>query len=506
VKLRLIAAVALIALGAGAIGLVIVRPGSGANAPQYLTAAAAVTDVVAQASATGSLQAVTTYGLRFGEAPRPASSSTSSSASSSSASSGSGSSTAVWPVSTVTVAVGDVVTRGQVLATADTSDANTQLLLAKANLAAAQARLASDKAGADPVTRAQAADSIKQAQQQLSSARSALSTTQQKNALAVSQAQTAVTAAENQLSTDESASAPQTVIDQDIKAIQQAKDNLASAKVNATASNSSASQQVAAASLSVTIARDGYNAKVAPASAAQIASDNAAVLTAQSTVADAEAALNYSKLTSPEDGVVTAISITPGLSAPATDAIDIQSTALQVVAQISESDVVSLKVGQPTTVTIGATKAGVDGTVASVSPIASSSGSSSVVTYQIVVSLPTPPAGALAGMSASVAVTTAQASNVLAVPAAALVGSAGSYSVRVLSGGQAVVVPVGVGLITSAMAEITSGLTAGQTVITGVATQRTGTTGTGTGGAGLGIPVGGGFGGGGGGNFRGANP
>jgi len=109
-------------------------------------------------------------------------------------------------------------------------------------------------------------------------------------------------------------------------------------------------------------------------------------------------------------------------------------------------------------------------------------------------------------MSASVAVTTAQASNVLAVPAAALVGSAGSYSVRVLSGGQAVVVPVGVGLITSAMAEITSGLTAGQTVITGVATQRTGTTGTGTGGAGLGIPVGGGFGGGGGGNFRGANP
>jgi len=287
VKLRLIAAVALIALGAGAIGLVIVRPGSGANAPQYLTAAAAVTDVVAQASATGSLQAVTTYGLRFGEAPRPASSSTSSSASSSSASSGSGSSTAVWPVSTVTVAVGDVVTRGQVLATADTSDANTQLLLAKANLAAAQARLASDKAGADPVTRAQAADSIKQAQQQLSSARSALSTTQQKNALAVSQAQTAVTAAENQLSTDESASAPQTVIDQDIKAIQQAKDNLASAKVNATASNSSASQQVAAASLSVTIARDGYNAKVAPASAAQIASDNAAVLTAQSTEARA---------------------------------------------------------------------------------------------------------------------------------------------------------------------------------------------------------------------------
>ncbi len=60
--------------------------------------------------------------------------------------------------------------------------------------------------------------------------------------------------------------------------------------------------------------------------------------------------------------------------------------------------------------------------------------------------------------------------------------------------------PVQVGLVTNTTAEIKSGLTAGEAVVTGVANAQTGTTNTttgGFGGGGLGIP-GGGFGGGGG--------
>jgi macrolide-specific efflux system membrane fusion protein len=98
-------------------------------------------------------------------------------------------------------------------------------------------------------------------------------------------------------------------------------------------------------------------------------------------------------------------------------------------------------------------------------------------------------------MSADIEVTTAQKAGVLSVPAAALNGSAGDYTVLVMGAdGVPTAQAVGVGLVTSSLAEITSGLTEGQTVVTGVNTARTGTTTTTGGGlsGGLGFPAGGG--------------
>ena len=91
--------------------------------------------------------------------------------------------------------------------------------------------------------------------------------------------------------------------------------------------------------------------------------------------------------------------------------------------------------------------------------------------------------------------------NVIAVPTIALVGSNGSYEVRVLdANGQVQLRPVTVGLTTSTLAEIKSGLSEGDQVVTGTATARQNTTTTGGGGIGA-FPVGGG-GAGGGRNFR----
>jgi multidrug efflux pump subunit AcrA (membrane-fusion protein) len=78
-------------------------------------------------------------------------------------------------------------------------------------------------------------------------------------------------------------------------------------------------------------------------------------------------------------------------------------------------------------------------------------------------------------MSAEIAVTTASATNVLAVPAIAL-GTAtdGTYTVQVLdASGQPQSVAVDVGLISTSLAEITSGLTEGTAVVTGTASDRT---------------------------------
>jgi hypothetical protein len=82
------------------------------------------------------------------------------------------------------------------------------------------------------------------------------------------------------------------------------------------------------------------------------------------------------------------------------------------------------------------------------------------------------------------------------VPAAALVGTTGNYAVRILGAdGQPQVKQVDVGLVTSSLAEIKSGLDQGEAVITGTASDRTQTTVTNGFGPGGGTFIGGGGGG-----------
>ena len=84
----------------------------------------------------------------------------------------------------------------------------------------------------------------------------------------------------------------------------------------------------------------------------------------------------------------------------------------------------------------------------------------------------------------------------IAVPAIALVGSSGNYSVRIIDAdGPSQLVPVQVGLVTTSLAEIQSGVSAGDTVVIGTVSARTSTT-TGTTGGGVAIRgIGGGGGG-----------
>jgi RND family efflux transporter MFP subunit len=361
-RLKLVAALALIVVGVAAVGIVIFAPGiaNGQASTQYLTAQATTTDVTQQAVATGNLAAATTYSLAFGQAPQLTSSSSSSS-------SGGGSGTLTWPVKEVKVAVGDSVKKGAVLATADSAAAVRALRTAQASLASAHDRLNADLGNTN-------------------------------------------------------------------------------------------------------------------ATLAQIASDRANVADLQAQVDDAQTAVDQATLKAPADGIVTAVNVVTGFDAPSGAAIELAGGGLQVEASFTETDVPSLKSGQPATVTITSLGATAEGTVTLVEPIANSSGNSSVVTYTAQVTLTNPPAAARPGMSVSVAVTTAQATNVLAVPAIALIGSSGNYEVRVVAAdGQVSLVPVQVGLVTSSTAEITSGLSAGDSVVVGTSTQRTGTTTTGTG-------------------------
>jgi macrolide-specific efflux system membrane fusion protein len=215
---------------------------------------------------------------------------------------------------------------------------------------------------------------------------------------------------------------------------------------------------------------------------------------AQTAERDLQAQVAAATLVAPIDGIVSAVNVRPGLDAPSGDAIVVDAATYEVTADVVESDISSVSLGQPAAVAVSSVGADIDGTVSAISPAASTSTSdsgTSVVSYAVTVTLTDPPAELRSGMTADITITTASVSNVLTVPAAALSGTAGSYAVRVLgTDGTPQVRPVDVGLVTSTLAEIKSGLNAGDTVITGTASERATTTTTGGFGPGGGTFVG----------------
>jgi membrane fusion protein, macrolide-specific efflux system len=222
----------------------------------------------------------------------------------------------------------------------------------------------------------------------------------------------------------------------------------------------------------------------------------AAVRDQERSIGDLERQISYATIKAPADGVVVAVNVVPGLPAPSGAAIEVGAVPLEVVGSYAEADLGSLAVAQPATVTVSAAGATVPGKVVAIAPTASStSGSSSVVTYDVTIALTNPPANVKPGMTADISITTASADGVVAVPSVALAGSAASgYTVELVAAdGSVTQRPVDVGLVTSSWAEIRSGVAEGDRVVTGTATARQAT--TTTGGLGGAIPGAGGFGG-----------
>lgn len=261
----------------------------------------------------------------------------------------------------------------------------------------------------------------------------------------------------------------------------------------ATASTTAINAQIAVAAAQVTDAKT----KVSKGGTTlQVANAKLALLNAQTNLANLKAERGNASLVAPEAGVVTAVNVADGAGAPSGTAIAIASDAMIASAVVTETDVASIKVSEVASVTITALSTDVSGTVSSVSTTGSSS--SGVVGFGVLVAIDSVPAGVLPGMSVQVTVVTAQALGVLSIPSIALGGTLGTYTVSVLAAdGTISTKSVGTGLVTTDLAQITSGLAAGDKVVTGTASTQLTTTGGGGGFRGLGGGFGGGFGGGG---------
>jgi peptidoglycan hydrolase-like protein with peptidoglycan-binding domain len=171
-------------------------------------------------------------------------------------------------------------------------------------------------------------------------------------------------------------------------------------------------------------------------------------------------------------------------------------------APVAQANVSSLKVGQKAALTLdGVTSDPFTATITSIAnqpaSSSSSSGTSSTVDYTVDLAPHSLPSLAKSGMTGSLTVTIASRSNVLLVPTSAVSGSSSASFVRVMLNGTPTYRQVTMGMATSTLTQITSGLTAGEVVVTGTytnsATTNSGTSTTG----GLG-----GLGGLGGGSFR----
>jgi multidrug efflux pump subunit AcrA (membrane-fusion protein) len=477
-KARL-AAIALIVVGVGAVVLVVVGPTFGTSSnSKYTTSTVSTGSISSTAAATGTIAPSTVYGLKFG-ATADIVSTTATTSGSGGSTSNSTTTSLTWPVQTVKVTVGQRVTKGTTLATAESSAAQLALASAQATLASAQSKLTTDKGGPDSLTLAQAKNQLNQSYNSYKQARASRTNTNQQNALKLAQAKAAVASAS------------------DPAALAKAQADLANTQLSVNSSNQQAAQQVTNASLSYASAKLQYQGKIAPASTATVQADQALVASAQATVNAAQAAVSAATLTAPADGLIIAVNVLPNVNAPSGYAIEESIGPMVANASFAESDIANLKVGQTASVSItGSSSTAVAGTLTQIVPVASSSsgGGSSVATYAVTVTLTSPPETVLAGMSATVTVTTASVDNVLRVPATALQGSANTgYSVLVMPGnGSTSSVSVTVGLVTTSMAEIKSGLTLGETVVTGTTASRTGTTTTGGGGVNVNSLTGGG--------------
>lgn len=219
--------------------------------------------------------------------------------------------------------------------------------------------------------------------------------------------------------------------------------------------------------------------------------------TALSTLSEAESDVAETVITAPMDGVVVGEPKTVGTMAVQgnsnpTVIMRIADTAnKQILAQVDETDIGKVQVGQEATFTVDAytgrtftarvTKISQTDTSntwdtnssTSSSSSSSSSSSASVIYYYVTLDVNDPDDVLKLGMTARVDITTSEKQDALVVPIAALkTNDSGSYVVRINDDGTTEQVPVKTGIYSSDYVEILSGLTEGDKVsITYTATK-----------------------------------
>jgi macrolide-specific efflux system membrane fusion protein len=215
---------------------------------------------------------------------------------------------------------------------------------------------------------------------------------------------------------------------------------------------------------------------------ASIASTQAQIEQAESTLKGDMANLSYTKIYAPMDGTVVSITTLQGQmlnsrqSAPTILRIADLAT-MTVKAQVAEADISKLKVGMPVYfTTLGTPDRRWQSTVRQILPTPETV--NDVILYNALTDVANPDNKLMTSMTAQVFFVLGEAKDALLVPVAALrparQGAEGAYTVQVMRGSRAERREVKIGLQTRTSAEVLSGLKQGDIVVTGVETSASG--------------------------------
>jgi HlyD family secretion protein len=204
---------------------------------------------------------------------------------------------------------------------------------------------------------------------------------------------------------------------------------------------------------------------------AQIAFDQATVQQRQASLDAAQVNLDYANIVSPVDGTVVSRNVTMGqtvassFQTPTLFLIATDLGKMEVDANVSESDIGGIKLGNKATFTVDAyAKRTFEGTVSQVRQ--SPQTVQNVVTYDIVVSVDNSDLTLMPGMTAASRIVVDQRDDVIRVPNQALryipkvlagAAASGHAQIFVLREGKPVAVPIVTGLDDESFTEIASG-------------------------------------------------
>ena len=166
----------------------------------------------------------------------------------------------------------------------------------------------------------------------------------------------------------------------------------------------------------------------------------------------------------PVSGTLVSLSATENgyVSASMPVAVINGAEQMKITVSVSEALVPKLAIGDQADVVVSAAGAQFSGTVRSVEKAANMQ----TQLYTVTLSVPAEVSGLLSGMFAEVTFHTDRADGVITVPSQAILTSGDTRYVFVVEDGAAKYVEVTLGMMGSGVTEVTSGLTAGQQLVT----------------------------------------
>jgi hypothetical protein len=208
-----------------------------------------------------------------------------------------------------------------------------------------------------------------------------------------------------------------------------------------------------------------------PATAAQLAADQASLDSANAELSVARQDLAAANLTTPISGTVALVNVTPGQqvtgsegSGSTADFVVEGAGGEEATTTVSVSDVGEIRVGQTATVTLDGSATAINGEVVAVGMLSTTS-STGTASYPVTIGLATGTPTLFAGSDAQVAITLAKVSDAVSVPTSAVEGAGAATFVTVLKAGKLVRVRVVVGATGPVLTQVSSGLTVGEQVI-----------------------------------------